>query len=52
MEDKEIIIGRMINITGMVGVLSGIFLFACAIVLLIFRYGFGFDITNSFRAFW
>jgi hypothetical protein len=37
---------------GMVGVLSGIFLFACGIVLLIFRHGFGFDITNSFRAFW
>jgi hypothetical protein len=52
MADKEIIIGRMINITGMVGVLSGIFLFICGIVLLAFRHGLGFDIAKSFRWFW
>jgi len=52
MTDKEIIIGRMMNITGMVGVVSGIFLFVFGIVLLIFRHGFGFNITDSFRWFW
>jgi hypothetical protein len=52
MADKDIIIGRVINVTGMIGVLAGIILFAFAIVLLLFRRGFGFDIPNAFHWFW
>jgi len=46
MTHKDIIIGRVINITGMIGVLAGLVLFAFGIVLLLFRDGFGFDIPN------
>jgi hypothetical protein len=52
MVDKDIIIGRVINLTGMVGVSAGIILLAFGIVLLLFRRGFGFDIANPFHWFW
>ena len=52
MADNDIIIGRVINITGAIGVLSGIILFFVGFVLLVFRRGFGFDIANSFHWFW
>jgi putative ABC transport system substrate-binding protein len=42
--DKDIIIGRVINVTGMVGVSAGIVLLAFGIVLLLIRRGLGFDI--------
>src|SRR5262245_46071379 len=41
MADKDIIIGRAINLTGMIGVSAGIVLMAFGIVLLLFRRGFG-----------
>jgi hypothetical protein len=50
--DKDIIIGRVINVTGMIGVSAGIVLLAFGIVLLLFRRGFGFDIANLFHWFW
>ena len=43
MEDREIIIGHVINVIGMIGVVAGIVLFTFVIVLLLFRRGFGFD---------
>jgi hypothetical protein len=43
MAERDIVIGRVINATGMIGVLSGTFLFLFAIVLLLLRLGFGFD---------
>jgi hypothetical protein len=49
MADKNIIIGHVINVTGMLGVLSGIVLFTFVIVLLLFRYGFGLDTPNWFH---
>jgi hypothetical protein len=60
MADKELIIGRAINMTGMIGVSmtgmigvsAGIVLFAFGIVLLIFRRGFGFEVTNAFHWLW
>jgi hypothetical protein len=52
MADKGIIIGRAINLTGMIGVSAGIVLFAFGIVLLLFRRGFGFDIANPIHWFW
>jgi hypothetical protein len=52
MADKDIIIGRVINITGMIGVLAGTVLFTFAIVLILFRRGFGLDIPNLFHWFW
>jgi hypothetical protein len=52
MADRDIIIGRAINLTGMIGVMAGIFLFASAIVMLLFRRGFGFDLSSVFRWFW
>jgi hypothetical protein len=52
MADRDIIIGRIINVTGMIGVSAGIILFTFAIVLLLFRRGFGFDIANSLAWFW
>jgi hypothetical protein len=52
MTDKDLIIGRLINITGMIGVVSGLFLFTFVIVLIIFRRGFGFDFSSAFRWFW
>jgi hypothetical protein len=52
MANKDIIIGRVINITGMIGVLAGIVLFTFAIVLILFRRGFGLDIPNSIHWFW
>ena len=52
MADKDIIMGRAINLIGMIGVSAGIFLTAFAIVLLLFRRGFGFDIANPFHWFW
>jgi hypothetical protein len=52
MADKDIIIGRVINVTGMIRVSAGTVLFAFGIVLLLFRRGFGFDIANPFYWFW
>ena len=52
MVDKDIVIGRVINVTGMIGVSAGIVLLAVGIVLLLFRRGFGFDIANPFHWFW
>jgi hypothetical protein len=52
MADRDIIIGRVINATGMIGVLAGIILFTFVIVLLLFRRGLGFDIPNSLAWFW
>ena len=52
MADRDIIIGRVINVTGMIGVLAGIILFTFVIALLLFRRGFGFDIPNSLAWFW
>jgi hypothetical protein len=52
MVDKDIRIGRVINVTGMIGVSSGVLLFTIAIVLIVFRRGFGFDIPNLFHWFW
>ena len=51
MANKDIIIGRVINITGMVGVLAGTVLFTFAIVLILFRRSFGLDIPNSIHWF-
>jgi hypothetical protein len=50
--DKDMTIGRLINAMGMIGVSSGVLLFAFAIVFLLFRRGFGFDIASPFRWFW
>jgi hypothetical protein len=50
--DRDVIIGRVINVTGMIGVLAGILLFTFTIVLLLFRRGFGFDIPNALHWFW
>ena len=52
MADKDITIGRVINITGMLGVSSGILLFAFGVFVLLFRRGLGFDIANAFHWFW
>ena len=52
MANRDIIIGRVINITGMIGVLAGTVLFTFAIVLILFRRGFGLDIPNSIHWFW
>ena len=52
MADKDIFIGRVINVTGMTGVLAGLVLFAFALVLLLFRRGFGFDIASTLPWFW
>jgi len=52
MADKNIIIGRVINVTGMIGVVAGTVLFTFGIVLLVFRRGFGFDIPNPVQWFW
>jgi hypothetical protein len=50
--DRDIIIGRVINVTGMIGVLSGLVRFAAALVFLLFRRGLGFDIAQLFQWFW
>jgi hypothetical protein len=50
--DRHIAIGRLINATGMIGVLAGLVLLTFAIVLLVFRRGFGFDIASSLHSFW
>jgi hypothetical protein len=52
MAGKNIIIGRVINVTGMIGVLAGTVLFTFGVVLLLFRRRFGFDIPNPFHWFW
>ena len=52
MAAKDIIIGRVINVTGMIGVSAGIVLLAFAIVLLLFQRGFGFNVGNLFHWFW
>jgi hypothetical protein len=52
MANKNIIIGRVINVTGMIGVFAGIVLFTFAIVLILFRRGFGLDIPNLSHWFW
>ena len=52
MANKDINIGRVINITGMIGVLAGTVLFTLAIVLILLRRGFGLDIPSSIHWFW
>ena len=52
MADRDMIIGRLINVTGMIGVLAGTVLFTFALVLILFRRGFGLDIPNSIHWFW
>jgi len=52
MADRHIVIGRVINVTGMLGVFSGVLLFAFGIVLLLFRRGLGFDFSSAFHWFW
>jgi hypothetical protein len=52
MADKNITIGHVINVTGMIAVSSGVLLFTFGIVLLLFRHGFSFDIPSSFHWFW
>ena len=52
MVDKDIVIGRVINVTGMIGVSASIVLLAFGIVLLLFRRGLGFDIANPLHWFW
>jgi hypothetical protein len=52
MADKNLTIGRFINVTGAIGVSAGIVLFAFGIVLLVFRRGFGFEVANPFYWFW
>ena len=51
MADKDMIVAHVINVTGMIGVLSGMVLFTFGIVLLLLRYGFGFDTPNWFHFF-
>src|SRR5262249_21661267 len=51
MEDKNITIGRVINLTGMIGVSAGIVFFAFGIVLLLFRRGLGFNCGKLFLCF-
>ena len=48
MTDRDIIISRLINVTGMIGVVAGLVLFTSGVVLLLFR-GFGFDIASLFH---
>src|SRR5262245_8825310 len=50
--NKNIIIGRVINVTGMIGVLAATVLFTFALVLILFRRGFGLYIPNSIHWFW
>jgi len=52
MTNKHMIIGRVINATGMVGVSAGVLLFTFGIVLLVFRRGLGLDIPSLFHWFW
>ena len=52
MADKSIIIGRVINVAGMIGVSVGIVLLAFGIVLLLFRRGFGFNVGNLVHWIW
>ena len=52
MADKDIIIGRVINVAGMIGVSAGIVLLAFGIVLLLFRRGFGLNVGNLVHWFW
>ena len=52
MADKDVRIGRVINVTGMIGVSSGVLLFTFAVALILFRRGFGFDIRDLFHWFW
>jgi hypothetical protein len=52
MSDNDLIIGHIIRVTGMIGVLAGIFLFTAGLLFLIFRYSFDLDILSMFRGFW
>jgi hypothetical protein len=52
MADKHLVIGHLINFTGMIGVASGIFLFTIGIVPLLFRHWFGFNVPGPFHWFW
>jgi len=52
MAAKDIIIGRVINVTGMIGVSAGIVLLAFGIVSLLFRLGFGFNAGSLFHWSW
>jgi hypothetical protein len=52
MADKDIIIGRVINVIGMIGVSAGIVLLAFGIVWLLFRRSFGFNSGSFFHWFW
>jgi hypothetical protein len=49
---RNLTIGHVINVTGMIGVCAGIVLFAFGIVLLVFRRGFGFEIATPVHWFW
>ena len=46
---RAIMIGRVIDAAGMIGVLARLVLFTFGLVLLLFRRGFGFDIASAFR---
>jgi len=46
MGEKDIIIGRVINVAGMIGVSAGIVLLTFGVVLLLFRRGFGLNVGN------
>ena len=52
MADRHVVIGRVINVSGMIGVSAGLVLFTFALVLLLFRRGLGFDVASVFHSFW
>ena len=52
MADRHVVIGRVINVSGMIGVSAGLVLFTFGLVLLLFRRGLGFDIASAFHWLW
>jgi hypothetical protein len=52
MTGRDIIIGRLINVTGMIGISAGFILFTFGLLLLLFRRGLGLDLSSSFYWFW
>ena len=52
MADKNIIIGRVINVTGNSAGIVLFTFFTFAMVLMVFRRGFGVGIPNSLHWFW
>jgi hypothetical protein len=52
MADRDTVIGRVINVSGMIGVSAGLVLFTFGLVFLLFRRGLGFEIASSFHWFW